>query len=101
MWRRFSRSKNIATLELVTGLEDIQSLGVVIGPNPASDYIAINCDEPNIKYELIDMLGNQVSEQLLQAGVNVISLQKFNSGVFHVKISKANKIAVFKLIKTN
>lgn len=94
-------AKNIATLELVTGLEDIQSLGVVIGPNPTSDYIAINCDEPNIKYELIDMLGNQVSEQLLQAGVNVISLQKFNSGVFHVKISKANKIAVFKLIKTN
>lgn len=92
-------AKNIATLELVTGLEDIQSLGVVIGPNPASDYIAINCDEPNVKAEIFDMLGQSVFDAELHAGKNQISLQSFANGVYHLKVSKGNKSGTFKLMK--
>lgn len=92
-------AKNIAKLAVITGIDDLQSLGVLVGPNPTSDFITITSDEPNVKAEIFDMLGQSVFDAELHAGKNQISLQSFANGVYHLKVSKGNKSGTFKLMK--
>lgn len=92
-------AKNMAKLAVITGIDDLQSLGVLVGPNPTSDYITITSDEPNVKAEIFDMMGQSVFDAELHAGKNQISLQNFTNGVYHLKVSKGNKSGTFKVIK--
>ena len=92
-------TKNIAKLAVITGIDDLQSLGVLVGPNPASDFITITSDEPNVKAEIFDMMGQSVFDTELHAGKNQISLQSFGNGVYHLKVSKGNKSGTFKVLK--
>jgi len=92
-------AKNIAKLAVITGIDDLQFLGVLVGPNPASDFITITSDEPNVKAEIFDMMGQSVFDTELHAGKNQISLQSFGNGVYHLKVSKGNKSGTFKVLK--
>lgn len=90
-------AKNIAKLAVITGIDDLQSLGVLVGPNPTSDFITITSDEPNVKAEIFDMMGQSVFDTELHAGKNQISLQSFSNGVYYLKASKGNKSGAFKI----
>ncbi|MFY7827202.1 MAG: T9SS type A sorting domain-containing protein, partial [Flectobacillus sp.] len=92
-------SNSTVSLELVTGFEDIQKLGVSVGPNPASDFVMINTDENGIKAELLDLTGNVVSEIKLKAGTNQLDLKNYQNGMYLLRISKDQKVGVFKLMK--
>ena len=92
-------SNSTVSLELVTGFEDIQKLGVTVGPNPATDFITINTDENGIKAELVDVAGNVVSEIKLNAGSNQLDLKNYPNGMYLLRISKDQKVGVFKLMK--
>jgi len=92
-------SNSTVSLELVTGFEDIQNLGVTIGPNPATDFVMINTDENGIKAELVDVSGNVVSETKLQSGSNQLDLKNYPNGMYLLRISKDQKVGIFKLMK--
>lgn len=92
-------SNSTVSLELVTGFEDIQKLGVTVGPNPATDFVMINTDENGIKAELMDLTGNVVSEIKLKAGTNQLDLKNYQNGMYLLRISKDQKVGVFKLMK--
>ncbi len=92
-------SNSTVSLELVTGFEDIQKLGVTVGPNPATDFVTISTDENGIKAELVDVAGNVVSEIKLNAGSNQLDLKNYPNGIYLLRISKDQKVGIFKLMK--
>ncbi|MDI9863368.1 T9SS type A sorting domain-containing protein [Flectobacillus sp. DC10W] len=92
-------SNSTVSLELVTGFEDIQKLGVTVGPNPATDFVTINTDETGIKAELVDATGNVLSELKLQSGTNQLDFKNYQNGMYLLRISKDQKVGVFKLMK--
>lgn len=92
-------TKSIVSLELVTGFEDVQKLGVTVGPNPATDYITINTDNRDIKVELVNATGKILEETILNSGNNVIDLKNYPIGFYLLRISKDSRIGVFKVIK--
>lgn len=92
-------SNSTVSLELVTGFEDIQKLGVTVGPNPATEFVMINTDENGIKAELVDVTGNVVSETKLQSGTNQLDLKNYPNGIYLLRISKDQKVGIFKLMK--
>ncbi|MDI9881563.1 T9SS type A sorting domain-containing protein [Flectobacillus longus] len=92
-------SNSTVSLELVTGFEDIQKLGVTVGPNPATDFVTINTDETGIKAELVDATGNVLSEIKLQSGSNQLDLKNYQNGTYLLRISKDQKVGIFKLMK--
>ena len=80
-------------------------LKVVIYPNPAQDFIAIQSQmaENNLKIELIDELGKVIKESKILQGstLSIIETDAIYNGVYFVKISdgsifKTNKVIINK-----
>lgn len=59
---------------------------VSIYPNPSSELLSVNSKEPIIKMQLIDMAGKKVEEKIEFILDYSIPVNKFDSGVYFLKI---------------
>ena len=77
-------------------------LKVVIYPNPAQDFIAIQSQmaENNLKIELIDELGKVVKESKILQGstLSIIETDSIYNGIYFVKISDGSIFKTYKVI---
>lgn len=65
---------------------------VTVGPNPASDQISIYSDTwSSVKQvEIVDLNGKSVYKSATNLPSNSISLKGISTGIYILKISKAN-----------
>ncbi len=78
--------------------ENAGLIGFNVYPNPAKDRITINIQE-TAKVEISNAVGQKVYASDITMGNNEISLARFQSGLYFVKVSNGGKTAVRKIIK--
>ena len=85
--------------ETVTGIEEEASreLSVVLAPNPATDYIAIDANKKIKTVGCVNYLGQPVGVELIGNKINISELSK---GMYILNIvSESNEVVVQKFIK--
>lgn len=74
-----------------------------IWPNPASDNIKIQNNgehgETHTKATLYDLSGRIVLEKHIQQGINTVSIQSLNTGVYVLKLTGGSQIFSQKIVK--
>lgn len=75
---------------------DLTQDGLVIYPNPATDYVSLQSKSKILKAEVFDLTGRKVSTELIDDKVN---LQQLPPGNYLMKIDTENKIYSKKIIK--
>jgi hypothetical protein len=90
------------TTYLANNTFDFNDTKVIIAPNPAQDFIAIQTQmvENNLKIELIDELGKVVkTSQILQGStLSIIETDTIYNGIYFLKISSDKAVKTFKVI---
>lgn len=77
------------TVNSSAGIEDVQRLSVTIGPNPASTFLSIKCNEAQYTVNLYDMLGNKVLSKKMESN-ETLDISKLNSGLYWIEINTEN-----------
>ena len=81
---------------------DESNLNLVIYPNPAQDFIAIqsNMVPENLKLELINELGQVIlTNQILQGStLSIMELHTLYDGIYFLRVSKQNNSKTYKII---
>lgn len=79
-----------------TGLEGVNSGGLKIYPNPASDLLYIACDTPLEKVEMIHVIGKTVLQENAQNKENLrLELQDLDQGIYLVRVYTSEGNVVF------
>jgi hypothetical protein len=78
------------------------NLNLVIYPNPAQDFIAIqsNMVNENLKLELINQLGQVIlTNQILQGStLSIMEIHTLYNGIYFLKVSEQNNSKTYKII---
>ena len=81
---------------------DESNLNLVIYPNPAQDFIAIqsNMVPENLKLELINDLGQVIlTNQILQGStLSIMEIHTLYDGIYFLRVSKQNNSKTYKII---
>jgi hypothetical protein len=81
---------------------DLNKAKIVLYPNPAQDFVAIQTDivETDLMVDLIDELGKIIkSEKILQGStLSIIDLTTVYNGIYFIKIASAKDTKTFKII---
>jgi len=76
---------------IATGINDpTSSKPIAIYPNPASDELFIQSNSVEAKLLIVDLLGNEISEMILNKSINKLNTSAFSNGIY-----------IFNLIDTN
>ena len=91
-------------LQLNVGMNEQQGEinSMAIYPNPANTVLTIEYlqQNPNVKYEVVDVTGKLVAVGLLvNFGKNIISVDEFNPGLYLIKITDGDKVISKKFLK--
>ncbi|MFY7889640.1 MAG: T9SS type A sorting domain-containing protein [Spirosomataceae bacterium] len=86
-------------LELITGIEELNALGIKLYPNPTSDKITIESDTKPMQLRLVDAMGTVLKELMIRDEKKEISLSDYPTGLYFLHINKENKTASFKILK--
>jgi len=80
-----------------TGLGNSSNLKVNIYPNPTDQKVRIDIDNyiGEINTEVFDLIGNLI----LTTNYNLVNLENYSSGIYLFKISYADRVEQFKVIK--
>lgn len=90
------------TTTLATNSFEVSDLNVIIAPNPAQDFIAIQMQtaERDMQVELVDLLGKIVKKSTILQGSTLCILETDTvyNGVYFVKISDGKNSKSFKIL---
>jgi hypothetical protein len=93
---------NGTTTYLANTTFNLNDTKIIIAPNPAQDFIAIQTQmaENNLKVELIDELGKVIkTSQILQGStLSIIETDTVYNGLYFLKISDSKNVKTFKVI---
>ncbi len=88
------------------GLQHIQlsDKGVLVFPNPASDYVMVqlqNNDAATINIQLVDVYGKVIKNEILNNGNSLrIDLSSFSTGIYFLVVKEGTKsMGTYKLIR--
>jgi PKD repeat protein len=87
------------TIGTCLGTEEFSSNELKWYPNPVTDILNISNTDLITKIEVHNMLGQLVQSQLLNAKTTQIDMTSFALGTYLVKVSVADKVKTFKVIK--
>ncbi|MCD4734799.1 MAG: T9SS type A sorting domain-containing protein [Bacteroidales bacterium] len=78
------------TLDVITGIIEMEKTAVMIYPNPVSDYLNISSDDNIIKVELVNLMGQVIYTQLVDNNNHNINLSNVMNGVYIIKVDTKN-----------
>ena len=91
-------------ISVVTGLE-IQEIKLVLNifPNPTSDILTLRIEEFDIgglSYRVFNATGVMLEDRKINGNETHISMGRYSSGIYYIKVAKKNlDIKTFKIIK--
>lgn len=68
----------------VNGINDVNSLGFNIYPNPANDVLMISCSEQVETTQIYDMIGQQA--KLVNGSVSKLNISNLTAGVYTIQV---------------
>lgn len=87
-------------LEFNVPIVKLEAFDLKIFPNPTNDYIYIvQKNQKNLVIELLDLSGKVLLKEPLYKKETSISIKKFLSGLYFIKVSDKEKFMVQKVIK--
>ena len=91
---------NLVVLE-PTGIDDIDNVSMSVYPNPTAGKVNIAIDGINeVSVEMYDIYGRRLERQNEVGSVATIDMSSYASGVYFVRIYKADKlIATTKVVR--
>lgn len=72
---------------------------IIVYPNPAKDFISINCNSSIRSVELFDIQGRILQTSLESSNTTKLDISDRSSGVYFVRITTDNGVGVSKIIK--
>jgi len=89
------------TVDISTaGLQNIETSGIQLFPNPANEMLNIHLDQPGqLLVNIYDATGRRVSNSTFNTLQNVLSLSGLTAGVYTVELIKTGNRYQHKLIK--
>jgi Secretion system C-terminal sorting domain len=95
----YSSSCN-ATIQIVIGIEEYSSMDFQIFPNPATDWVLIDCAErTELKMQVYNIIGECTLQNDLTAGKNILDISSLISGIYLIRLTGAEGTYQQKLIK--
>lgn len=78
----------------INGISDISLSKITVFPNPATDVIILESDNPfeSSRFELTDMQGRRVVSEVLNGTRSQISVAELSSGIYFFEISHQGKV---------
>lgn len=67
-------------------------VGVRIYPNPASSYLTVQAEQPQIAYQIYDFTGKPLLSGILSAGQGEIALTDFHTGFYTIEFWKPSSL---------
>jgi hypothetical protein len=95
-------SSKTITVELCTGLEEINGSGLVIYPNPAKETLSVKfgaTPDNNATVELYDAIGKMVVSQKATEQLVTLDVQSFAKGIYTLRIVSGNSQVVRRIVK--
>jgi hypothetical protein len=84
---------------IVNTIAEINKSVIKLAPNPANSYVNIITESP-MKLEMYTILGNRIHSETLYEGSNIISVSRYPSGIYIMKLTdiKTGQAFVQKLV---
>ncbi len=83
----------------MTGVDELNMLGIKVYPNPASDVVTIESTQTNlISYALIDLSGKVVKKGDATEGTITLNVEALKDGIYTISITTENGILSRKLV---
>lgn len=100
-WRTFCGDQTTGTVDICTGINDIDNSSVNAYPNPVRNNLYLNGLDKNSTINLYDVSGKLVlTTKNLNSGNVAVSMDDLNTGIYFVKVvSELNNIKTLKVIK--
>jgi len=74
--------------------------GIKVYPNPATNYITIETDQPAQSFSIVNAEGLELVSQEVVEKTSVIDISKFPAGYYVVRVTSAdNKVTVSSFVK--
>ncbi|MBN1337676.1 MAG: T9SS type A sorting domain-containing protein [Bacteroidales bacterium] len=74
------------TLDVLTGINEIENSAVMIYPNPVSDYLNIKTNSKIIQVQIMNLMGQIIYNRSVDEMTHSVSLSNLSTGVYIVKI---------------
>ncbi len=86
------------TPDYINGIkQNLTKKFLTVYPNPASDFININVNEPGI-LQIFDVNGSLILSGYCERGTNRINISSLSTGFYFVKINSSNSVCTGKFI---
>ena len=84
--------------EIVSILEPISSEHrIVIHPNPVSDVLYIQSEEPILRVEIFNLQGQQIRQ--INGAISELSVSELSTGIYVLKVTTAKGVATLRFVK--
>ena len=83
----------------VSGVNDLQSKGLAVYPNPVKDVLNVQAKEAISAVEIYNVLGQRVHASNVNALASKIDMSQMASGAYFVKVSIGGEQATIKVIR--
>lgn len=83
---------------IISSLGNLENIQIAIYPNPFTDYIIVNAPLP-IHIRLVNVMGQELENQNLEAGKHSIELKHLPSGIYFMEWKYESYKGVTKLVK--
>lgn len=91
---------------VITRVEELieEPVTVTVYPNPASDYVKIEFDQPvdaGIRLSLIDFRGKVINADVIGTGTIIyeLNMQTLSSGIYYIRLQKGKFVNVYRVVK--
>ncbi len=86
------------TIEASTGIRGVDQVSFTISPNPAKGAVRLECGEPMLDVEVMDMAGRTVSSESAVMGSELtLDVHRLPAGVYTVRVTTATGTALRRL----
>ncbi len=93
-----AKAQDQIDIGLLSGIKTVETINTSIYPNPFDNQLNVVTDK-NATVNIVDITGRNVYTGVINAGINTISTDQLNSGLYIINIRTAQKMITRKLIK--
>lgn len=81
-----SECSDEVNVTVLPAIIDDNSIKISIYPNPATNFVVVNINEPNSYLQIIDITGKVVDSKFLNQNQNIIDVSRLQKGIYMFKI---------------
>ncbi len=88
----------LSDITISSGIDSEFASQISVYPNPASDFVTVNVPNGSEMITIVNMVGQVINQINVDSETTTINIENLEAGVYFVKIAKADKIAVVRIV---